>query len=217
MATKSPKHLLVSSDGIAPLRWTETFADGMVCRNDSLPALKPRMVWLWLDIGADPEAVMAPVHRHFGLDVPIAVMTRIPSAAEAVRALQQGARAYLNAQAMPKVLLRVQDTVSSGAVWLGADLVEFLSSALQQLTPAAPHATHAPDWRTVLTQREIQVAERIGQGLSNKRVAREMSITERTVKAHLTSIFNKLDIKDRLMLALLVSGRVESSLESKVA
>lgn len=207
MPPKSSKHLLVSSDGQAPLRWSETFAGAMVCRNDSLLNLKPVMVWLWLDIGAEPATVMSPLREHFGDQVPIAVMTRIPSAAEAVKALQQGARAYLNAQAMPQVLKRVHDTVSSGAVWLGADLVEFLSGALQQVAAAPAKQLVDPQWRELLTGREIQVAELIGKGLNNKLVAREMSITERTVKAHLTSIFNKLGIKDRLMLALMVSNR----------
>jgi DNA-binding CsgD family transcriptional regulator len=43
----------------------------------------------------------------------------------------------------------------------------------------------------VLTPREIEIARLIGQGASNKRIARQLSITERTVKAHLTMIFRK--------------------------
>lgn len=216
MAKDKPLHLLASSDGTAPSRWSETFPNAVICATDSLPAVRPQMVWLWLDLEADPGQIMPVLQQHFGREVPIAVMTRIPSAAEAVRCLQQGARAYLNAQAVPQVLKRVHDTVSSGAVWLGADLVEFLSAALHRVEPAELPES-GPDWREVLTERETQVAELIGRGLNNKLVARQLAITERTVKAHLTSIFTKLDIQDRLALALLVSGRPAVALESQTA
>lgn len=200
------EHLLVSTDGAAPARWVETFSNGQTCRNDCLPAVRPGLIWLWLDMGVEPSDVMGPIKQHFGADVPVAVMTRIPSPVEAVKALQQGARAYLNAHALPVVLQRVHDTVSSGAVWLGADLVEFLSAALHVDAPTAPSESNQT-WRSRLTEREVQVAEMIGRGLNNKLVARQMQITERTVKGHLTSIFTKLNVTDRLMLALIVSGR----------
>ena len=59
----------------------------------------------------------------------------------------------------------------------------------------------------VLTPREIEIARLIGQGASNKRIARQLSITERTVKAHLTMIFRKTGVDDRVKLALMVSRR----------
>jgi two-component system NarL family response regulator len=55
-----------------------------------------------------------------------------------------------------------------------------------------------------LTRREREIAELIGNGECNKQIARQLTITERTVKAHLTEIFRKLGIADRLKLALLV-------------
>lgn len=199
-------HLLVSTDGAAPARWIETFSNGQICRNDHLPSARPGLIWVWLDLGVEPSEVMEPIKQHFGIDVPIAVMSRIPSPVEAVKALQQGAKAYLNAHALPVVLQRVHDTVSSGAVWLGADLVDFLSAALHVDASTTPSES-SQSWRSQLTDREAQVAEMIGRGLSNKLVARQMKITERTVKGHLTSIFTKLNVTDRLMLALIVSGR----------
>jgi two-component system NarL family response regulator len=56
-----------------------------------------------------------------------------------------------------------------------------------------------------LTRREREIAELIGNGESNKQIARQLAITERTVKAHLTEIFRKLGIADRLRLALLIT------------
>ncbi len=58
-----------------------------------------------------------------------------------------------------------------------------------------------------LTLREREIAELIGNGESNKQIARQLLITERTVKAHVTGIFRKLGVGDRLSLALRVSAR----------
>jgi DNA-binding NarL/FixJ family response regulator len=57
-----------------------------------------------------------------------------------------------------------------------------------------------------LTEREQEISVLIGSGESNKQIARRLDITERTVKAHLTEIFRKLGITDRLRLALLVTN-----------
>ena len=51
------------------------------------------------------------------------------------------------------------------------------------------------------------MAELVGSGASNKDIARELSISDRTVKAHLTSIFEKLKVRDRLALVLKMSDR----------
>jgi two-component system NarL family response regulator len=57
-----------------------------------------------------------------------------------------------------------------------------------------------------LTRREYEIATLVGNGESNKQIARRLDITERTVKAHLTEVFRKLDVGDRLKLALIVKG-----------
>jgi DNA-binding NarL/FixJ family response regulator len=56
------------------------------------------------------------------------------------------------------------------------------------------------------TQREFDIATRVGNGESNKQIAQACDITERTVKAHLTSIYFKLSVSDRLNLALVMSS-----------
>jgi DNA-binding CsgD family transcriptional regulator len=61
---------------------------------------------------------------------------------------------------------------------------------------------------TSLTKREISVAELTGQGLSNKQIARELRISEHTVKNHLFHIFAKLNVANRVeLLFLMVKGR----------
>jgi DNA-binding NarL/FixJ family response regulator len=60
-------------------------------------------------------------------------------------------------------------------------------------------------WDT-LTKREIEVAKSVADGCSNREIAERLNISERTVKARLTSIFQKLDVRDRVQLALLMRG-----------
>jgi len=57
-----------------------------------------------------------------------------------------------------------------------------------------------------LSAREHQVAQAVARGGTNKEIARAMGITERTVKAHLSAIFEKLGVRDRLQLSLIVNG-----------
>jgi DNA-binding NarL/FixJ family response regulator len=66
----------------------------------------------------------------------------------------------------------------------------------------------------MLTPRERDIARLVSNGACNKNIARELNISERTVKAHLTTIFQKLGIADRLHLALYVSGNAEARQES---
>lgn len=62
-----------------------------------------------------------------------------------------------------------------------------------------------------MTAREMEVAEQVAAGYSNKLIAAEAGITERTVKAHLNSIFRKTGIRNRVQLALAISQANEGS------
>jgi DNA-binding NarL/FixJ family response regulator len=85
-------------------------------------------------------------------------------------------------------------------------LVPRLMEELRSLTEREQAASHAdPDGRLErLTRREREIARLIGGGASNKEIAKQLSISDRTVKAHITTIFHKLGFSDRLRLALFV-------------
>ena len=70
----------------------------------------------------------------------------------------------------------------------------------RQADAAAPE----PELLTRLSIREREVALAAANGASNKEIARELKITERTVKVHLGAVFAKLDVRDRLHLAILL-------------
>ncbi len=69
-----------------------------------------------------------------------------------------------------------------------------------------PESQAAPAWQEKLTERELQVARLIAQGASNKEIARQLDITERTVKAHVAALLEKCSARDRLQLSLIFNG-----------
>lgn len=125
----------------------------------------------------------------------------LPDDNEGIRLLQSGARAYCNRYLAPPLLHRISELVSEGEVWLGASIMEKL---IRQIRPT--DSQKAPDSLKDLTEREMGIATLVAEGANNKVIAQNLDISERTVKAHMTSIFHKTDTKDRLQLALLVKS-----------
>lgn len=136
----------------------------------------------------------------------VAVLTRAPEQAELNQALASGARAYVPALANAQVFQQVSESLRSGGLWLPEDLLGSLLQLMSNaLTSAAPEATEAD--LSMLTAREQEVARRASRGASNRQIAEELGITERTVKEHMGSVFRKLGVRDRMQLMLLVTGQ----------
>jgi DNA-binding NarL/FixJ family response regulator len=105
------------------------------------------------------------------------------------------------------LLLEVARVVEAGEVWVGEQLMSGLLRALPRSVNAiaSDHPLLAP-----LTERERDVIPFIINGMGNKLIARELDITERTVKAHVSSVLHKLGVADRMQLALLLTRPQES-------
>jgi two-component system NarL family response regulator len=118
-----------------------------------------------------------------------------------------GARGHCSRDIDPQLLKRIVVAIRLGELWIRRSMVPRL---LDELGMRFAGAT--PDRRSVigrlafLTDREREIAALVGNGGSNKQIARQLDISERTVKAHLTEIFRKLGIADRLRLALLLAS-----------
>lgn len=139
--------------------------------------------------------------------IKVVAMTAVEQTSEARKALEAGASGYVHYLAVPSVLEQIAQSVAVGGVWLGAALMRQLILGAQGLASVAalPAANMA-----LLTGRERAVAELVAAGKTNKEVARELDITERTVKAHLGASFEKLGVRDRLQLALAFSHKARS-------
>ena len=138
----------------------------------------------------------------------IIALSHQPNDEEGIAALRGGARGYCNAYIDPRLLAKAVTTVQNGEAWVGRRLTDRLVALVGQNAPVQVDTDSSIDL-DLLTAREQQIALQIGMGSSNKLIAQRLGITERTVKAHLGSVFAKLGVHDRLQLALLVTGRMQ--------
>jgi DNA-binding NarL/FixJ family response regulator len=129
------------------------------------------------------------------------------SPARAVELFQAGARGYCNRYIREELLEEVIRVVEAGEVWVGAQLMSGLLRALPRTVNSI--ASDDPILAD-LTEREKDVIPFIINGMANKIIARELDITERTVKAHVSSILHKLGVTDRMQLALKLTRPSES-------
>jgi len=119
----------------------------------------------------------------------------------AVHALKCGARGILTKSATVENLIKAVRLVHQGEVWASH---RALTLAVEELAARSADAVPAdPAITSRLSRRELDIAQIIATGLSNQEVAHRLNITEATVKAHLTHIFQKLMLRGRGQLAAL--------------
>lgn len=166
----------------------------------------PSFFWLHVDANSRQwlSASVAQILAEF-TNARIVVLANVPEQAEAALALSEGAVGYCHAYSAAPVLAEVKAVVTHGGIWLGQDMLQYLISTSRQLVTARPEAVSAA--LELLTPREREVAQQVSVGLTNKEIARKFNITERTVKAHLSASFERLGVKDRLQLALILNDK----------
>ncbi|MGE4498417.1 MAG: LuxR C-terminal-related transcriptional regulator [Deferribacterales bacterium] len=135
---------------------------------------------------------------------PVAVFSAVPAYSEAIRFLQKGVKGYGNRFMNHENLNQMVHTVLAGQVWLPPAILSRLIASVPQNGTSRLESGFFND----LSEREQQVAELIGRGMSNKEIAEFMGITIRTVKAHLSSVFVKTGCRDRLEVALRLKGSI---------
>jgi two-component system nitrate/nitrite response regulator NarL len=132
--------------------------------------------------------------------VKIIMLTSTISSQQVIEALQIGARGIVLKDAAAGDLSSALRAVLSGDYWIGGARVANLMSKLNELMK---QAATVPERKTYgLTPRELEVVTCIVEGCSNKDVAKQFSISEETVKRHLSNIFDKTGVSTRLELAL---------------
>jgi len=131
--------------------------------------------------------------------VKILLLTSTITTQQIIEALQIGARGIVLKDALASHLQTAIRTVAAGDYWIGGKRVVNLVSALHDLMQKAA----VPQRKTYgLTPRELEVVGCIVEGCSNRDIAKQFSLSEETVKRHLSNIFDKTGVSTRLELAL---------------
>lgn len=183
-------------------RWREAFPDAEAGKPDYTHQIEAPadLVWLRLQPGLSVAQQLRDVRIRNTTTVCIA-LSDMPNDTEALEAFVGGARGYCNTHSTPILLQQVATVIAQGGMWIGQSLMQRLLSMSQ---PIGSKAAGRSNWAEVLTSRELQVARTLASGASNKEIASLLGITERTVKAHVGAILEKLDVRDRLQLAMLI-------------
>jgi DNA-binding NarL/FixJ family response regulator len=177
--------------GTAPdLSCVGTAADGAAAI-EQVDRLAPDVVLLDLSMpGTDGVTAMRTLRRT-GRDVRVLVLTSFFDSDLVLEAVQAGADGYLVKDSAGEDIIDAVRTVAAG----GAPITP--SAARSLLVGVRAHPT-----TDALTDREREVLELVRQGHPNKSIARRLQISERTVKAHVTHVFQRIGVTDRTQAAL---------------
>lgn len=126
-------------------------------------------------------------------NIPIIVISGAAKGSDVAQVIEWGARGFLPKTLPSRALASAIETVANGGTYLPAEL---LTQMLQH--EKAQDDNHL----TNLSPRETEILGLLAQGQSNKEIAREVGLQEITVKVHLSSIYRKLDVRNRVEAAL---------------
>lgn len=199
-------HLFISGNGELLPRWLAAFPDAKGLKSGDTPQnQKCDIAWLRINADAPVTQQMEILRQHLG-NVACIVISDQPSDEQALAAFGAAARGYCNTHASPAVLQQVASVVQQGGLWIGESLMQRVIASTARATPQQAETANQA-WEKDLTEREREIARHLARGASNKEIARQLGITERTVKAHVSSILEKLKVRDRLQIALRVNGQ----------
>ncbi len=202
------RDIFVCPNGMMLDNWKKAFPKALVTASlKTIPVNEPVLFWVhanannkdWLD-----ETMLELSQKFKGYKV--VVLANTPNQPDALAVMTSGCVGYCHAYSEASMLKELRTVVMHGGIWLGPDLLQTLIGATRKLVHNS--SENVAKALSLLTTREKQVALEAAEGSSNKEIARSLDITERTVKAHISAILEKLNIKDRLHLALVLNERV---------
>jgi len=162
---------------------------------------QPDIILLDLDLGDDSGIDIIPELLELSRDARIIILTGVRDPKVHHKAVLLGAMGLVSKEKAAEVLIRATERVHAGEAWLDPAIV---AGVLSEVSPAgrAKKADRDAEKIATLTRREREVVELVGQGMKSQEVADRLCISETTVRHHLTSIFDKLEVSDRVELLM---------------
>lgn len=199
------EQLFISAGGKMRARWRDAFPDARAVRlveNQLAAARKSDL--LWLEYAATPTAEQQLyLQNATNIGARVIIMAPTPTEAQAFQLLTAGAVGYCHVEAAPEQLKEIALVITQGGLWMPPGLVQRLLALSLRLTSSRVTPTANLEQ---LTSRELAVAREVARGASNREIAGILAISERTVKAHLSVVFEKLGVRDRVQLALAMNN-----------
>ena len=131
----------------------------------------------------------------------VIVITTFNADEHVVRALRAGAAGFLLKDTPPVDIVAAVHRVAAGDAQLSPSV---LRQVIANVTATDPRGQDARDRLEALTERELEVARAIGEGLSNAEIATRLYLSVPTIKAHVSTVLAKLDAANRVQVALIV-------------
>lgn len=200
-------HWIIDRDLVPLKSWVEAFPQVKMLSLGEIDVLsngEPGVFWCRCRADQALDTVLSQVRLAPGQFV--VVLADEPADSIVSEALALGASGCCNTYAAPEVLRQVALVVQNGGLWVGQDMLRRIVGGTSRVLGTRSVAHRNNEWSSVLSDRETQVARLVASGASNREIAEKLSITERTVKAHLSAVFEKLGLRDRLQLSLRVNG-----------
>jgi DNA-binding NarL/FixJ family response regulator len=173
------------------------------CRNaiSAAETSQPNLILLDIDLDGENSLQCMPELLRAAPAARVLVLTGLNDARLHAEALKAGAMGLVLKEKAAEVLLKAIEKVHHGEVWFDRTT---MGSVLAQMSRSGGRAAEDPEGAKIssLTDREREVVTLIGEGLKNKHIAERLFISETTVRHHLTSVFDKLGVTDRLELVI---------------
>ena len=126
-------------------------------------------------------------------------LSNTPTNLEGCKLLRAGYKSYLHSLSNYQILKSAVESVVTGNIYLYPELMQFLVAQV-----GTTQENKKDKNLDILTPKEMEVLNLVAKGYSNSKISKELDIAEVTVKKHIGSMFQKLDVKDRLSLALIL-------------
>jgi len=141
----------------------------------------------------------------------VMILTAFTDEENILNAAKGGAKAYVPKGVPSATLVQAIKTVHSGGVWIDKELpswetFEEIAQAQSQAREATPPLDESVG---TLTKRELEILRLVAEGLTNEEIGKKIFISEKTVKTHLTNIFDKLKVNNRFKAALMLRGHAQ--------
>jgi DNA-binding NarL/FixJ family response regulator len=188
--------LLESQPGIAVVAEATTRAEALAAAYEH-----PDVIILDLDLGGEIVLDCIPELLAAAQETRILILTGVRDPDIHRRAVSLGAIGLVPKEKAATDLLQAIEKICAGEAWLEPTLVANVLNVMTRTRGTPPLDPEATKIAT-LTEREREVITLVGQGLRNKPIAEHLYISETTVRHHLTAIFAKLEVTDRLGLMI---------------